>query len=252
MPWTMFFQMPTSYGNSCFTIRTLIPSGPSRYPPSVFARRSSVSCLSISQLSMVVTFVTNDQLVRRNMMDKANSVIELSTNSRNSVIISVTDGPRYYKLIFSKHPSKVRSIRTYTGEVPPLPKKHSSQIEQVLQIAHRSHRVEEKAHEMRERPMGNTIHRPRTMMIHLRNTPSTPPIRKKKPFSTPIHIQKTSAIPPLTFDNSYNDAPSAASTPRTADTTAAAFHPLPRSATSCRHHRHRSEPSSLEARARHR
>ena len=172
MPWTMFFQMPTSYGNSCFTIRTLIPSGPSRYPPSVFARRSSVSCLSISQLSIVVTFVANDQLVRRNMIDKANSVIELRTNSRNSVIISVTDGPRYYRPIFSENPPKFSSSATYTREVSLLPKNNHSQIKQVLQIAHRSYTIEEKAHEMRESPMRNTIHRPWTMMVHLGNTSS--------------------------------------------------------------------------------
>ena len=204
MPWTTFFQMPTSYGNSCLTIRTLIPSGPSRYPPRVFARRSSVSCLSISQLSIVVTFVANDQPVRRNMIDKANSVIELSMNSRNSVIRSVMDGPRYYRLNFSKMFCKMRfilfiSTSTHTRKIPLLPNIHSPQPKPVLQMPHRHHTIEQEPHEVRESPQRNAIPAPRTMMIHLRHASST---RETNPnqlsqSSPQKHLEKETERNPL-------------------------------------------------------
>lgn len=92
----MLESMPMSYGNSCFLMGILLPFGPSRYPPSALDRRIKVRCRSISQLSIVVTFVHIDQMVRMSNTLTAKQVNEFVNTRRNSNASWIADGPRYY------------------------------------------------------------------------------------------------------------------------------------------------------------
>jgi len=95
MPCFTFFHIPISYGNSCRSILTFAPSGPSKEPPKTLARRSKASCLSISQPSIVVIFEPKDHKERTRTIKRANSVMELTTRRVNRWTSWNVDGPRY-------------------------------------------------------------------------------------------------------------------------------------------------------------
>ena len=77
------------------------PSEPSRYPPRALERRSRVLCLSISQLSIVVIFVSKDHKERKKITVKAKRVTKFSTKYKASKTSTAGEGPRYYVNGFS-------------------------------------------------------------------------------------------------------------------------------------------------------
>jgi len=95
IPCLMFCSIPISYGNSCLETFTLVPSGPSRYPPNALARRTSVLCLSISQPSMVVTLAPKHHTLRTKRSPITKSAKQFAANKTKKTIICVTLGPRY-------------------------------------------------------------------------------------------------------------------------------------------------------------
>ena len=95
IPAFKFRQIPISYGNSCFWIRILMPSGPSRKPPRALARRTSVRCRDISHPSIVVVFSKSIHRVRMRRMESAKRVSEFTTRSTKRWMSCARLGPRY-------------------------------------------------------------------------------------------------------------------------------------------------------------
>ena len=73
----------------------MVPCGPSRYPPNALARLSKVLCLSISQLSIVVSLFHTDQRERKSVMLTARRVMELRAERVNRESSDDNEGPRY-------------------------------------------------------------------------------------------------------------------------------------------------------------
>lgn len=65
-------------------------------------------------------------------------------------------------------------IVTHAGYISILPNNRSSNVQKILQINHRRHRIEEEADEVRESRIRNAVRRPWTVMIHLWDTSSIP------------------------------------------------------------------------------
>jgi hypothetical protein len=93
--WRKLDQMPTSQGNSWCSMRTLVPSGPSSWPPKTRARRSRAWWRSTSQLSIVVMLSARPQTERPSSRIKPNKTSPLTTTSTNKWESCSALGPRY-------------------------------------------------------------------------------------------------------------------------------------------------------------
>lgn len=80
-------------------------------------------------------------------------------------------GPRYCFYV-SSHDSKLEEFdeKPYARHVSMFPHNANPGENERLQIYHGDNSIEKESHEMRKRKVRNTIPRPRTVMVHSRDT----------------------------------------------------------------------------------